>query len=167
MANVDLHAIVDLADRVAFDMKDAATPDVLAFFSRLEQYPIPGLGDAVVSLKAGWLWFRAGDEAGCESLLAPLHTRDLSSVKYASLLELYLEFYADVAPVTRQLKIIERILELHNSDFFPAAAQLLHYAIVKGLFSLMLGDHEAMLRIVNEAVTRHLAEVEAKEDIFL
>src|SRR5436190_1283437 len=52
IANVDLYAIEEMARRVAFDMRDAPPTEVLALFSRLEQYlhALPGLSDAVLSL---------------------------------------------------------------------------------------------------------------------
>jgi tetratricopeptide (TPR) repeat protein len=167
LANVDLHAIISYADLVAFDMKDGPPSDVLSFFSRLQQYLycLPGLPDAILSSKAAWLWFRADDKKGCAYLLHPLHTRDLSSVKYAPLLELYLDCYNN-ATVTRQLKVVERILELHSRDVILSPANLLHYAILKGLLFLMLGDHDALAKIVDEAAKQHLIPVEQKNDVY-
>jgi tetratricopeptide (TPR) repeat protein len=167
IANVDLHAIVGFADRVAFDMKAVAPADVVTFFSRLQQYlySLPGLPDAILSLKAGWLWFRGDDLEGCKRLLEPLHTCDLSSVRYAPLLELYLDFFSD-APVMRQIKVVERILELRRNDVLPSPAGLLHYAMLKGLLVLMLGDHESLLQITNQAAQEHLDAVEREDDAY-
>jgi tetratricopeptide (TPR) repeat protein len=167
LSNVDLHALVSLARRVAVDMKDVAPSDVLAFFSRLQQYVwcLPGLSDAILSLKAEWLWFKLGDEKGCEQLLTPLRARELSSVEFAPLLELYLDFF-DLEPVTRKLTVVERILELHKKDVFPSAANLLHYAIVKGMLSLMLGDVDSLGKLIEDAARQHLTEVERSKSIY-
>jgi tetratricopeptide (TPR) repeat protein len=167
LANIDLHAITSLADHVAFDMKSAISFDVLSFFSRLQQYldSLPGLSDAILTLKAAWLWLRSNDEEACRTLLQTLHGRDLSSVTYAPLLELYLDFFNDI-PVTRQLNVVERILELHNRDVLPSSANLLHYALLKGLLFLMLGDNDALATTMDKAVKQHLAIVERINDAY-
>ncbi|MCE9530685.1 MAG: hypothetical protein K8T89_06095, partial [Planctomycetes bacterium] len=167
IANVDLHAIVSLAERVAFDMRAAPTSEVLVFFSRLSQYLycLPGLSDAILSLKAAWLWMHANDENGCVKLLEPLHVRELSTIEYAPLLELYLDYFNNNS-VIRQLKVVERILELHNADFIPASANLLHYAILKGILSLMIGDHAVLVETLAIATKSYLKKVEDSDEIY-
>jgi hypothetical protein len=159
---------MDSADRVAADMRDRPSSEVTSFYSNLQQYihALPGLADGVLCGQASWLAWPAGDRNAARSLLEPLHTRELETFQYAPLLQVYLDLCREDLPVTRQLEVTKHIITLLKRDVCPNEAELLHYHIVHGIDSLMLGDYQTATAVIDFAIKEYLPKVESDKDVF-
>lgn len=165
MADVDVGALVGLAEGLAFCLAESGRDqDALEVFSQVgSAVPLPALDEAMLALEIAWLWFRLERPDDARRLLDSVP--DILAARHAPLIEVYLDFYSDL-PITRQVPLIDRILQLRNRGPLRDETVLLHYIGGRATMALLLGDESKASELLEHGARAYLPRVSKKEDVF-
>ena len=154
LIQIDIDALEESAERLAIALEhQGKKAGIIHTFENLTAtVPLPGLDQRMAYLACLWLLEPLAQPHLAEKVLAKWPSSD--KIHDRCLLQIFLDIRADELSPAERIAIVDRILERAKSHI-----ERLHYANLKAMLTVVIGEDEEATRIHDQAMGAHFAAV--------
>ena len=160
LIHVDVEALDELVGSVARCLDAQDKPQQApALFDYIARFPLPGLRQRMLGIKAIWYSARLDDADRARTLLDSIE--DIEKENDRLLLQIYLELRGQSMPIPRRLRLADMIVARVEQP-----AERLQYRTVRALMLMESGDPDGAWETVSTALGEYSNSTPTKHDFW-